>query len=131
MKSTKRSAALRTAVAFAAITLGLAVCAPAQTFTTLASFDAGNGSDPQYGSLVQGTDGNYYGTTPAGGHYGAGVFFRVTPSGELTNLYNFCSLSKCSDGESPGPHRCSALTETSTGPQVLAETAKKRARFTG
>jgi uncharacterized repeat protein (TIGR03803 family) len=101
MKSTKRSAALRTAVAFAAITLGLAACAQAQTFTTLSSFDEANGSAPQYGSLVQGTDGNYYGTTPAGGHYGAGVFFRVTPSGELTDLYNFCSLSKCSDGKSP------------------------------
>lgn len=101
MKSTKRSAAFRTAVVFAAVTLGLAVCAQAQTFSTLASFDEANGSYPQYGPLVQGTDGNYYGTTPVGGHYGGGVFFRVTPSGELTNLYNFCSLSKCADGTSP------------------------------
>jgi hypothetical protein len=39
----------------------------AQTFTTLVSFDDYNGMTPLYVSLVQGRDGNFYGTTEAGG----------------------------------------------------------------
>jgi uncharacterized repeat protein (TIGR03803 family) len=39
--------------------------------------------------LVQGRDGNFYGTTEFGGTGTAGVVFRVTPSGGLTVLYNF------------------------------------------
>jgi hypothetical protein len=47
-------------------TLSLAVRAQAQTLTTLASFTNTNGSSPCYGSLVQTTNGNYYGTTHSG-----------------------------------------------------------------
>jgi len=39
----------------------------AQTFTTLTSFDNYNGAKPGNMHLVQGLDGNYYGTTE-GGH---------------------------------------------------------------
>lgn len=49
---------------------------------------------------IQGTDGNFYGTA-GGGLYNGGIFFRMTPSGELTTLYNFCSLSNCADGNGP------------------------------
>jgi uncharacterized repeat protein (TIGR03803 family) len=101
MTSTKRPTAFRATIALAAITFGLAVCAQAQTFTTLASFDGDNGGAPQYGSLVQATDGNYYGTTQYGGPKDTGVFFQVTPSGELTVIYKFCSRSKCTDGKAP------------------------------
>jgi uncharacterized repeat protein (TIGR03803 family) len=101
MNWTKRSAAFRAAIALAAITLGLAVCAQAQTFATLASFDSDNGSEPQYGSLVQATNGNYYGTTYFGGPKDRGVVFEVTPSGELTDIHNFCSRSECADGKAP------------------------------
>ena len=45
----------------------MASAAFAQTFNTLASFDGVNGSNPYYGSLVQGRDGNYYGSTKLGG----------------------------------------------------------------
>jgi uncharacterized repeat protein (TIGR03803 family) len=52
--------------------------------------------------LVQGTDGNFYGTTSAGGFGDAGTAFKITPAGALTTLYNFCSASAyCSDGAAP------------------------------
>jgi uncharacterized repeat protein (TIGR03803 family) len=101
MNSMKRSRPFRAAIALAAISLGLAVCAQSQTFATLASFDGDNGGAPQYGSLVQGTDGNYYGTTQYGGPRDTGVFFQVTPSGELTDIYKFCARAKCTDGKAP------------------------------
>jgi len=53
------------------------------------------------GPLVQGTDGNFYGTTYAGGINGYGTIFEITPSGTLTTLYNFCGQSGCTDGGDP------------------------------
>ncbi len=71
--------------------------ARAQTFSLLDSFDVTNGSE-SIASLVQATDGNFYGTTVDGGSNAQGTIFRVTPSGRLTNIYNFCALSACADG---------------------------------
>jgi hypothetical protein len=48
---------------------GFAIAAPAQTFTTLVSFNGVNGFLP-YGALVQGADGSFYGTTRLGGIFG-------------------------------------------------------------
>ena len=73
----------------------------AQTFQTLASFNGTNGANPQTGSLVQGTDGNFYGTTGFGGAYNGGTVFKVTPEGTLTTLYGFCMQSNCTDGSEP------------------------------
>lgn len=84
-----------------------AISAPAQTPSTLASF-----SEPSYpSSLVQGTDGNFYGTTTEGGKLtapcaafnqtGCGTVFKITPKGDLTTLYEFCSKTNCLDGASP------------------------------
>lgn len=59
------------------------------TFTTLISFDGTNGASPRAG-LAQGLDGNFYGTSEAGGSgMSRGTIFKVTPSGELTNLLAF------------------------------------------
>ena len=52
------------------------------------------------GRLIQGTDGSLYGTTAAGGTSDHGTVFRVSPSGQLTTLHNFCGLS-CPTGDSP------------------------------
>ena len=78
---------------------------PAGVLTTLASFDGTNGMDPAFGSLIQATDGNFYGTTINGGAYtacggtsGCGTVFKITPRGTLTTLYNFCALTNCTDG---------------------------------
>ena len=70
------------------IFVGIAAIAPAQTFTTLASFNLNNGAQPS-GSLVQGADGNFYGTTYDGGANGVGTVFKITLSGTLTTLYSF------------------------------------------
>ncbi len=77
-----------------------AVVLPAQTFTTLLLFDGADGAAP-YAGLVQGTDGNLYGTTTIGGTHGWGTVFRVTTSGTLSTIYNFCALPNCQDGASP------------------------------
>jgi uncharacterized repeat protein (TIGR03803 family) len=91
---------------------------PSGALTILYTFcgpDCTGGSDPS--SLVQGSDGNLYGTTDWGGNsdskcgnYGCGTFFRLTLSGTLTTLYDFCSLANCADGVGPG-----ALVEGSDG----------------
>jgi uncharacterized repeat protein (TIGR03803 family) len=69
------------------------------TLTTLYSFSgSADGGQPR-GALVQGSDGNYYGTTVAGGLLnGAGTVFSLTSTGMLTTLYRFSGLS---DGGQP------------------------------
>src|SRR5208282_1285900 len=54
----------------------------------LANFNELNGYFSLAG-LVQGNDGNFYGTTLFGGAFGYGNVFRVTPSGTLTDLHDF------------------------------------------
>ena len=79
---------------------------PSGTFTTLYQFDLTHGDQPN-APLVQGTDGNFYGTTFYGGTsggFGSGVVFKITSAGKLTVLYNFCSQAGCTDGQYPvGP----------------------------
>jgi uncharacterized repeat protein (TIGR03803 family) len=83
-----------------------AIAARAQTVTTLADFDGANGAY-SYSSLVQGFDGNFYGTAEGGGAYGNGTYysggtvFKVTQQGKLTAIYSFCAKANCIDGESP------------------------------
>jgi uncharacterized repeat protein (TIGR03803 family) len=69
---------------------------PSGTLTTLHRFIGTDGDDP-YAGLVQGTDGNFYGTTYGGGTHGIGSVFEITPSGTLTTLH---SLSE-TDGYFP------------------------------
>lgn len=81
-----------------------AIASSAQTFTKLLDFDQSNGSfehDPSGQALVQGADGNFYGTTPVGGAYGYGTVFEITSTGTLTTLYSFCPESGCADGYFP------------------------------
>ncbi len=78
---------------------------PAGDFTTLHSFDGGDGDYPTYTTLVEGTDG-LYGTTEYGGAvsacaYGCGTVFRITTGGALTTLHSFCSEADCADGGAP------------------------------
>ncbi|MBZ5574747.1 MAG: hypothetical protein LAO09_23065 [Acidobacteriia bacterium] len=86
----------------------MAITASAQTLTTIANFNSADGDVPK-ASLVQGIDGNYYGTTFQGGaNYsqycfglGCGTVFQVTSAGTLTTIYSFCVEYRCSDGANP------------------------------
>jgi uncharacterized repeat protein (TIGR03803 family) len=75
---------------------------PGGTFTTLHSFGT-NGDLGEYptGGLVQAANGNFYGTTEAGGATGYGSFYTMTPSGTVTTLYSFCPTGNCTDGNAP------------------------------
>jgi uncharacterized repeat protein (TIGR03803 family) len=61
---------------------------PAGTLTTLVDFNGTNGSVPR-ASLMKADDGNFYGTTSAGGNSGTGVIFRLTQGGAFTVLHHF------------------------------------------
>ena len=76
------------------------ISSPAQTLSTLVSFDGTNGANPP-AAVIQGTDGNFYGTTTLGGATDWGTVFKISPSGTLTLLYSFCSLPNCADGAEP------------------------------
>ena len=68
------------------------------TLTILASFATTNGAHP-YAGLVQGSDGNFYGTTEDGGTNGReGTVFMATSNGVLTSLWSFTGGR---DGASP------------------------------
>src|SRR5262249_55532892 len=67
------------------------------TYTVLYNFDTTHGAQPD-SPLVQGSDGNFYGTTSNGGTDGAGIVFKITPGGKLTVLRN---LDGTADGQAP------------------------------
>jgi uncharacterized protein (TIGR03437 family) len=71
---------------------------PAGNFTTIYSFAGVDGMSPN-GSLIQGSDGNLYGTTQGGGTNGWGTMFKITTTGSLTTLHNFTGT----DGGTPSP----------------------------
>ncbi len=70
---------------------------PEGTLTTLVSFSGVDGANPME-SLVQGSDGDFYGTTVYGGIRGDGTVFKISPAGTLTTLYNFSGRT---DGYNP------------------------------
>lgn len=77
-----------------------AIAAPAQTFTTLFSFNYSDGDGPT-APLSQGTDGNLYGDTSAGGANSNGVVFKFSGIHGQIPLYNFCGRPACTDGTEP------------------------------
>jgi uncharacterized repeat protein (TIGR03803 family) len=83
---------------------------PAGAVSVIYSFgaSAADGLAPQ-GSLIQGSDGALYGTTPSGGggqcgfQYGCGTVFRITTAGSLTILHAFAVNNGRLNGYGPSP----------------------------
>ena len=75
---------------------------PSGTETVLYRFNGGGDAANPWAGLVQGTDGNFYGTTAGGGSAncsnGCGTVFKMTPAGVETVLYSFTGGT---DGSSP------------------------------
>jgi len=86
-------------VASLTLPLVLAGSSSAQTFTTLSWFP-GFDQFGVFSPLVQGVDGDYYGTAldDSGGY---GNVYKITPAGLVTILHSFCSLPNCADGSEP------------------------------
>ena len=87
---------------------------PTGSLTPLYAFSGGiDGAFPLAG-LVQGTDGNFYGTTYEGGlvnvngGFGFGTIFRISPAGDFQSLYTF-------RGGSDGAFPSAALVQGSDG----------------
>jgi len=80
--------------------VGVAAMASAQTFETLVNFSKSSGQYPVYSPLIQGTDGNFYGTSE-GSNNNYGMVYQVTSKGAVTPLYSFCAQKGCTDGRFP------------------------------
>jgi uncharacterized repeat protein (TIGR03803 family) len=72
---------------------------PAGAETVLHSFGSGSDGALPQGPLIQGKDGNFYGTTAYGGAANGGAVFRITPAGVETVLYSF--VGGTTDGANP------------------------------
>lgn len=78
------------------VLLALLAAAPAQTLSVLHSFSGSDGSGPT-SALVLGSQGNFYGTTTAGGQFGQGAVFSITSGGVFTLMHSFSGA----DGSEP------------------------------
>jgi len=91
--------------------------------TTLYNFcsqtNCADGAGP-VGSLVQGTDGNFYGTTVGGGTDDQGTVFRITPGGSLTTLcsvdgYPYAGLVQATNGNFYGTTQSGEIFKCTPG----------------
>ena len=70
----------------------------AQSFSVIHNFTGGTDGGNPLNGLVMGLGAYMYGTTSAGGAYGNGTVFRLSPTGVLTTIYAFRGGA---DGSSP------------------------------
>ncbi len=85
------------------ICFGIAHAGNAPVIFNTLSLSANTTGGSPIGSLVQGVDGNLYGTTSyTDGAAGmGGTVFKVNQEGLVNVLYHFCGQANCSDGETP------------------------------
>ena len=69
--------------------------------TTLYTFTGGAHGNSLKAALVQGTDGNFYGTTSAGGSTNYGTVFMFDGVSSLTPSYSFTGAADGGDPEAP------------------------------
>ena len=76
-------------------------------FSPLSGGTNSDGAAP-WGGVIEGSDGNFYGTASAGGPHQGGTVYRITATGVFTTLYAF---EDGTDGSTPK----SALVQDSSG----------------
>jgi len=92
-------------LAMIAVTLLFAAAAASgQTVTELHTYPVGSGAwsgirAPQ--AMAQGRDGNLYSTQANTGTLFDGTVYNITTTGTLTQVYSFCALTSCDDGNDP------------------------------
>ncbi|HUD47524.1 MAG TPA: choice-of-anchor tandem repeat GloVer-containing protein [Candidatus Baltobacteraceae bacterium] len=103
----------------AALVLPALVTQADVVFTCLYSFSGGNDGANPVAALVQGSDGNFYGTAEYGGAYtnqfgiGYGTVFKISATGALTTLYAFGTLTNADGGPLDGAHPSAGLIQAS------------------
>jgi uncharacterized repeat protein (TIGR03803 family) len=88
--------------------LGLTHFVQGQILTPLHYFNAITGSTNSDGKtpsapLVEGPDGNFYGTTENGGANGTGTIFKVTPGGVFSTLHTFSVTKSTTNADGAFP----------------------------
>jgi uncharacterized repeat protein (TIGR03803 family) len=77
---------------------------PDGQFKSLISFPNSDTGSYPHAAMVQGSDGNFYGTTYIGGSNQLGSVFQITPDGHLTQIFSFTGGSGSHLGANPqGP----------------------------
>jgi uncharacterized repeat protein (TIGR03803 family) len=87
---------------------GATIASPANTFTSLVSFNGTDGTTPYFGTLVQGLNGALYGTTSYGGTNASGTVFKLTVANTLTAVHSF-------DGGAGGAYPQGGLDQGTNG----------------
>jgi uncharacterized repeat protein (TIGR03803 family) len=97
----------RALLAILLVCAATAVPSPAQSLSTLVSFNNTNGANP-LSVVIQGLDGYLYGTSQLGGQRGYGNIFKISTDGVMTEFYGVCQhrnlgtpLYFCTDGAYP------------------------------
>jgi uncharacterized repeat protein (TIGR03803 family) len=91
------------------------------TLTTLYSFPGAPGGDSPLAPLIQGIDGQFYGTTQNGGPGDGGTVFRMSPGGAVATLASFhaqqspiAALYQAADGALYGMTEYGSATDGGT-----------------
>ena len=91
------------------------------------SFACGAGGANPNGQLLQASDGNFYGTTQAGGTAGQGTVYKLDQSGTISVLYSF--LGSPTDGSDPDSGLAQATDGNLYGTTVAGGSATQGTLF--
>jgi uncharacterized repeat protein (TIGR03803 family) len=106
---------------------------PGGTYTVIHTFNGGNTDGAEsHDGLIQGKDGNFYGTTTRGGSSAIGTVYKITPGGTFTFLRAFDG----NDGSNPvgelveaGDGNFYGVTGESTSGTIFRITPQGRADY--